>query len=107
MKPLNQIDRRDFIKSTTLIASGTLGLFMISNISSGATPTSDERENVIGPRDGFAPQIGTLLSMMKWMRGAIQYPVKGLTPDQLDYLHDKDSNSIGAMLLHLLQAQLY
>jgi uncharacterized damage-inducible protein DinB len=107
MKPLNQIDRRDFIKSTTLIASGTLGLSMISNIGSGATPTSDDRENVIGPRDGFAPQIGTLLSMMTWMRGAIQYPVKGLTPDQLDYLHDKDSNSIGAMLLHLAATERY
>jgi len=107
MKTLNQIDRRDFIKSTALITSGSLGLFMIPNISAGAAPISDERDNVIGPREGFSPQIGILLSMMTWMRGAILRPVKDMTPEQLDYLHDKNSNSIGAMLLHLAATERY
>ena len=107
MKTLNQIDRRNFIKSTTLITSGTLGLSLIPGISSGATTMADERENVIGPREGFSPQVGTLLSMMTWMRGAILHPVNGLTTEQLDYVHDGKSNSIGAMLLHLAATERF
>jgi Protein of unknown function (DUF664) len=107
MKTQNQIDRRDFIKSTAFIASGTLGLSMIPNTSSGINPEADDRTNVIGPRDGFSPQIGTLLSMMTWMRGVILYPVKDMTVEQLDYLLDKTSNSIGAMLLHLAATERY
>lgn len=98
MKTLTQIDRRDFIKSTAIITSGTLGLSMLPNISTGTPLIADERENVIGPREGFSPQIGTLLSMMTWMRRVILNPVKGMTPEQLDYLIDDTSNSIGAML---------
>ncbi len=101
MKTLKPIDRRDFIKSTVLITSGALGLTMIPNITTGTGHLSDERDNVIGPREGFSPQVGTLLSMMTWMRGVILRPVKDMTPEQLDYLHDATSNSVGAMLLHL------
>ena len=107
MITLNQIDRRNFLKSTTLITSGTLGLSLIPGISSGSTTMADERENVIGPREGFSPQVGTLLSMMTWMRGAILNPVKGLTTEQLDYVHDGKSNSIGAMLLHLAATERF
>lgn len=107
MKTLTQIDRRDFIKSTAIITSGTLGLSMLPNISTGTPLTTDERENVIGPREGFSPQIGTLLSMMTWMRRVILNPVKGMTPEQLDYLIDDTSNSIGAMLFHLAATERY
>jgi uncharacterized damage-inducible protein DinB len=107
MKKLNQIDRRDFVKSTTLIASGVFGLAIIPNTNSAATIVGDERANVIGPREGFSPQIGTLLSMMTWMRNTILMPVKNMTTEQLDYLHDSHSNSIGAMLLHLAATERF
>jgi uncharacterized damage-inducible protein DinB len=35
------------------------------------------------------------------MRRAILIPVQGLTVAQLDYLHDKKANTIGALLQHL------
>lgn len=57
--------------------------------------------NIIGPRKGFSPQIGTLVSMLTWMRNQILEPVQGLTVKQLDYLYDSKANSIGALLLHL------
>jgi uncharacterized damage-inducible protein DinB len=101
MKDLTKLDRRDFIKSTAIMTTGTLGLSMLPNISTGSPLLVDERDNVIGPREGFSPQIGTLLSMMTWMRRVILRPVKDMTPEQLDYLLDENSNSIGAMLLHL------
>lgn len=55
----------------------------------------------MGPRDGFSLHIGTLLSMMTWMRDVILMPVRGMSAEQLDFLLDENSNSIGAMLLHL------
>ncbi len=61
----------------------------------------DEGLNIIGPRKGFSPRIGTLVSMLTWMRDTILQPVQGLTVTQLDYLHDPKANSIGALLLHL------
>jgi uncharacterized damage-inducible protein DinB len=106
MEPLTQIDRRDFMKSTAGFTAGTLGLSMIPHVTS-ATPPADERTNVIGPREGFSPQIGTLLSMMTWMRGVILMPVKSMTTEELDYLLDERSNSIGAMLLHLAATERF
>ena len=61
----------------------------------------NEGLNIIGPRKGFSPQIGTLVSMLTWMRDTILQPVQGLTVTLLDYLHDPTANSIGALLLHL------
>jgi hypothetical protein len=51
--------------------------------------------------------MGTLVSMMTWMRHVIQFPVKGLTVEQLDYVHDEKSNSIGSMLFHLAATERY
>lgn len=107
MKKISQTNRRGFIKSTALFTSATIGLSIIPGISAGKPIIADERDNVIGPREGFAPQIGTLLSMMTWMRKAILRPVTDLTVEQLDYVHDKNSNSIGAMLLHLAATERF
>ncbi len=102
-----ETNRRNFLKSTALITSATFGLSVLPNSSYGNLLKEDERENVIGPREGFAPHIGTLLSMMTWMRKTILSPVKKLTIEELDYLHDKNSNSIGAMLLHLAATERF
>jgi len=53
--------RRQFIRSTA-IGTGILGVLPLNVFSSGIPV--DERPNVIGPREGFSPQVGTLLSMM-------------------------------------------
>lgn len=49
---------------------------------------------------GFTPQIGRLVSMMNYARWTTLQTVKKLTTEQLDYLHDSRSNSIGALLRH-------
>jgi uncharacterized damage-inducible protein DinB len=49
---------------------------------------------------GYSPQISRLLSMMNYARYTTLEAVKGLTVEQLDYLLDAQSNSIGALLLH-------
>jgi len=96
------------MKSTASLTAGALGgLSILPNISLGASVPSDERPNVIGPREGFSPHIGTLLSMMTWMREVILWPGKDMTPEQLDYLLDENSNSIGAMLFHLAATERF
>ena len=107
MKDKEPTTRRDFIKSAAVISSGTLGLSMIPNpIYASEFPTED-RINVLGPREGFSLHIGTLLSMMTWMRDVILMPVRGMTVEQLDFLLDDNSNSIGAMLLHLAATERF
>ena len=102
----HQINRRGFVRSAAVIATGTFGLHLAPN-TIHATPIADPNESVIGPREGFSPHIGTLWSMMTWMRTTILYPVQGMTTEQLDYIHDDKSNSIGSMLLHLAATERF
>jgi uncharacterized damage-inducible protein DinB len=62
---------------------------------------ADSGENVFGPRPGYSPQIGTLVSEMIWMRRAVLSATKGMTRERLDFLLDNKANRIGALLFHL------
>jgi uncharacterized damage-inducible protein DinB len=55
---------------------------------------------------GFTPQIGRLVSMMNYVRFTTLSAVAGLGVDELDYLHDSQSNSIGALLSHIAAAEV-
>lgn len=55
---------------------------------------------------GFTPQISRLVSMMNYVRHTTLSAVAELKVDQLDYLHDPQSNSIGALLLHIAAAEV-
>jgi uncharacterized damage-inducible protein DinB len=72
-----------------------------SLVFASAAQAADSEINVLGPRPGYSPHIGTLVSEMTWMRGAVIRSVQGMTQDQLDFLLDKKANRIGALLLHL------
>jgi hypothetical protein len=63
--------------------------------------------NIIGPKEGYSPQIGTLVSMLTWMRMVVLGSVQGMTQAQLDYLFDNKANTIGALLLHLAATDTY
>ena len=99
-------NRRAFIKDATVITAGIAGSALVSQACS-AKYGADENINIVGPKEGFTPQIGTLVSMLTWMRVTILEPVKNLTVEQLDYLHDTKANTIGAMLLHLAALEKY
>jgi len=107
MIPLNSgPNRRNFLKTTAAITTGLAGF--ASTTASAKTYSGRETPwAVVGPREGFAPHIGTMYSMMTMMRHMMLQPVKGLTVEQLDYLIDSNSNSIGAMLLHLAGTETY
>jgi Protein of unknown function (DUF664) len=106
MAPSNQQSRRNFLKQTSFLSAGMAGLSFVPSCAM-AYDAREEGLNIIGPKSGYSPQIGTLVSMMDWMRSVILRPVRGMTVDQLDYLHDANSNSIGSMLLHLAATERY
>lgn len=61
---------------------------------------------LIGDISGFTPQMARLVSMMNYVRYTTLSAVEGLEVSELDYLHDSQSNSIGALLLHIAAAEV-
>jgi uncharacterized damage-inducible protein DinB len=99
------MDRRRFLETSSRLACGLTGAasFLALDISAAraATDETEPGQNMIGPRPPFSPHVGTLVSMLNWMRRIILFPVEGLTVAQLDYLYDEKANTIGALLHHL------
>ncbi|HTR30984.1 MAG TPA: DinB family protein [Puia sp.] len=110
--------RRNFLRSAAALTAGMAGLtsFRASAANYGgfaainavvppparsAGVSGDNDHNIIGPKEGYSPQIGTLVSMMAWLRPPITNAVKGMTVEQLDFLLDAKANTIGALLYHL------
>jgi uncharacterized damage-inducible protein DinB len=93
------MNRRRFLKTSGALACGFTGATSFCALQAANPP--EQGPNILGPREGFSPQVGTLVSMLNWMRTSILQPVQGLTVAQLDHLHDEKANSIGALLLHL------
>lgn len=101
------LDRRNFIK-TTATATAISGLSLIPQACfSNNNTTMLEGINIVGPKEGYSPQIGTLVSMMNWMRMVVLSSVRGISQKDLDYLHDDNANTIGAMLLHLAATEVW
>jgi methyltransferase (TIGR00027 family) len=73
-----------------------------------ATQTgSSEPLHVFGPREGYSPQIGIFVSQLNWMRHFVLLRLRDLSPEDLDWLPEPASNSIGAQLLHLAATEVY
>ncbi len=96
-------NRRSFLKTSAVLATGLPSLTLLP---AWAAP-ADDGINIIGPKPGYSPQIGTLVSMMTWMRTSVVHSVKGLSQKDLDHLLDEKANSIGALLLHLAATETY
>src|SRR5450432_1382904 len=98
--PLPPINRRKFLHHSTLTAFGASALSFLPLLDF-AQPHSDTNVNIIGPREGYTLQIGILVSQLEWVRASVINATKGLTQSQLDFLVDSQSNTIGALLMHL------
>ncbi len=97
--------RRKFIKQS-MFGAGALVALPLSQTTNPAFVDPDNL-NIIGPQKGFSPHVGALVSMMAWMRNTILNPVQDLSVKELDYIHDENSNSIGAMLWHLAATERF
>jgi uncharacterized damage-inducible protein DinB len=93
--------RRNF-----LIASASVTATGLSFLAQPALPQENDSW-VIGPRNGYSPEIGTLVSMLAFTRMQVLHNVKGLSQSDLDFLLDAKANTIGALLLHLAATETY
>lgn len=94
------LNRRNFLRNASLVAAGSAGFSMLP-LNSFGNPNEGDNPNIIGPLQGYSPQIGVLVSMMNWIRESVIRAAKDLKPEELDFLMDPKANTIGAMLLHL------
>lgn len=100
-----QYDRRRFITNLAMYSVGT-GALVVPKPGLATSSADAANINHIGPQAGFTPQIGTLVSMLDWVSNSvITYNAK-LTVEQLDYLYDKESNTIGSLMLHLAATEV-
>ena len=61
----------------------------------------------IGNIDGASPQIGAMISMLEDLKDRVESTVKNMSLYEIDYLHDKEANRIGALVMHLAAAEAY
>jgi len=89
--------RRHFLMTAAVFTTTASGLALLPQPA-----LSEESDvNILGPKKGYSPQIGTLVSMMTWMRMVALMSVKGMSQKDLDYLFDPNANTIGSLLMHL------
>jgi len=105
MKEQQTTQRRQFLKASGILGAGLL--FPNLNIASSTLPLVDGNIHQFGKREGFTDQVSILVSMMDWMRATVLRSVEGISQKELDFLLDKDSNSIGAMLMHLAATERF
>src|SRR5215470_16461106 len=86
-------------KSTSI---ARFSCWCVHNVASN----SEQHLFLIAEIPGFTPQIGRLVSMMNYVRSTTLSAVAGLGVDELDYLHDSQSNSIGTLLSHIAAAEV-
>lgn len=96
-------DRRGFLQ---MAAAATVGISGVALLPERGW-SEDKDVNIIGPKAGYSPQIGTLVSMLTWMRMVVHMSVKDMSQKDLDYLFDNNANTIGALLLHLAATETY
>jgi Protein of unknown function (DUF664) len=95
--------RRDFLKGSATLTAGIAGIGLLAEASYSA----DTDMFIVGPKKGYTPQIGTLVSQMAFMRWQVLSSVKGMSQKDLDFLLDDKANRIGALLLHLAAVEKF
>lgn len=101
-------NRRNFLRGSAALTAGFSALVGALELPETAM-ASDSNLNILGPKPGFAPQLGTFISTLTWMREAngVITATKNLTTADLDYLMDRNANTIGALMLHLAATETY
>ena len=99
--------RRAFLRNSLAVTAVASALTpLLRPTPAHATESSP---NVLGPRPGYSPQLGTFVSELTWMREAngVISATEKLTMADLDYLIDPKANTIGALMLHLAATETY
>lgn len=97
------LSRRKFVRSSAGLVSG-FAVMPFTGLAADDSPADEI--NIIGPREGYSPQLGIFVSMLDWMRDSVKRAAKDLTKDELDFLLDPNGNTIGSLLLHLAATEV-
>ncbi|HLW85864.1 MAG TPA: hypothetical protein VKR60_11675 [Candidatus Sulfotelmatobacter sp.] len=62
-------DRRGFLKDSAALTVGFSALCGVF-FRPEAAQAADSGPNVLGPRPGYSPQVGTFVALLTWMREA-------------------------------------
>ena len=104
----NTMGRRNFIQNSAAFTTGLVGLTGLNHFAHAKEfSLIADSVFVIGPMEGYSTQIGTLVSMLNYNRSTIVNMVKTMSMKELDHLHDANSNTIGALILHLGATEKY
>jgi Protein of unknown function (DUF664) len=95
--------RRSFLRATAVLTTGITGIAILPE----AGRSEDSDLTIVGPKKGYSPQIGTLVSEMAFMRDQVLRSTKGLSQKDLDFLLDDKANRIGVLLLHLAAVEKF
>lgn len=95
------MQRRKFLQSAAIAAAGLSSIAPTPKAAASNNAPEEKSLYVIGPTEGYSPQIGTLVSMLNYNRSTIINGTKDLTMEQLDFLADAKANTIGGLILHL------
>ena len=101
-------NRRGFLRRSVALTAGFSALFRTPLMSETAQG-SESNLQILGPKPGYSPQVGTLVSELTWMRdfNGVINATEGLTKADLDYLIDPNANTIGSLMLHLAATETY
>ncbi|MCR9064641.1 MAG: DinB family protein [Cytophagales bacterium] len=101
----NLFNRRNFVSNLSMMGLGGAALFLPKN--GMAKPQHlDDNINHIGPKQGFTPHIGTLVSMLDWLSNSVIQYNRDMSVEQLDFIYDDESNSIGSLIMHLAAVEV-
>jgi len=93
------LKRRTFLTKSIAMSALSLGS---ANLWANSPNVNPEKSLfVIGPVDGYTPQVGTLVSMLNYNRQTIIDSVKKLSIAEIDFLLDAKSNSIAGLVMRL------
>lgn len=95
------MQRRTFMQKALAATAGLGVLGSLSNTATGAPGNTAGGLYVIGPTEGYSPQIGTIVSMLNYNRNTILQVTKDMTMEHLDHLFDAKANTIGSLIMHL------
>ncbi len=79
------------------------GNYSLMIVGSGVV---EDTSDYIGPKEGFSPQVGTLITMLDNLSNRVERTVGRLDQRELDYLMDEKANSIGALIMHLVATEV-
>lgn len=70
-------------------------------------PTLGFSQHEIKPAEGFSHDIGSMVTMLEDLKERITEQVQDLDQAETDFQFDKNANSIGALVMHLISTEAY